>query len=265
MSGTLCQRRMTAMISGFSDAPKWAVKDNAIVYVPQDRSYKEVLLGGTPIEYFAAEDTPTCVIGVKPRLRSRKTRAKDLEEAVRTYDHQEWDTQIITSGEWVDLTREEILALPWVQRSIADPFASIGINQCWGYECITVPSDGKIVFTVSGSYQKVSCGIRKNIKKETRLKLKWEHGRVDALKFASVDGGRAGRFDFFWYDKQGNPSDIPVPDTPPAYDDDDDEDDGWDDIDYDPDWDDHDPGTMELFGTYIRSSYSARPGWWQSW
>lgn len=53
---------MSCMIApGFSDSRLWTIKDDHVVYMPQNLSYKETLKGGLPIEWFWEVEDSTAI------------------------------------------------------------------------------------------------------------------------------------------------------------------------------------------------------------
>jgi hypothetical protein len=109
-------------ITGFSDASKWVIKDGEVLYVPQDKSYKEVLLGGTPIKYFIEGQIPEFVIGerrINVRLPKIKEKAVEPQSSVRDF----WDDEdfVIHQGGWVNMTKKELIKYSWFSDAFNTP------------------------------------------------------------------------------------------------------------------------------------------------
>jgi len=153
-------------ITGFADASKWIVKNGVVVYAPQNHSYKEVLLGGTPIEYFLEGEVPEAVLGkMEIQVRLPKIRDDREEEKMPTLDFVEDDEQVIGSGGWVDLSKKELLEFPWIKEPYNNKNCLMDINDCHGFDILGITDAGAILTSTRRIY------IRRNMRKPSRLVL----------------------------------------------------------------------------------------------
>lgn len=162
-------------ITGFSDASKWAIKDGEVLYVPQNKSYKEVLLGGTPIEYFIEGQIPEFVIGerrINVRLPKIKEKALEPVSSVRDF----WDDEdfIIHQGGWVNMTKKELMEYDWFSDAFILPEydrpireSTLVVNNTSGYHLNDMSEAGGIYHLRDN----VMYYIQKNTIKPSRLRI----------------------------------------------------------------------------------------------
>ncbi len=133
----------------FKDSAKWTFHNNYIVYVPQDRTYKEVLLGGTPIEYFVSDQTPTRTIGTPDiKVRLPRINAEPAHTKPKVYDFQDNEDYYIVNDSWKTLTHEQLLFdYDWIRLSSQIKNAELGFNGCRGLggPIVEITKDGGIL------------------------------------------------------------------------------------------------------------------------
>ena len=176
-------------ISGFADAACWAVQDDTVVYVPQNRSYKEVLKGGTPIEYLVGDEIPT-IVGASPssiNVRFTWPRVAPKPE-LPTFDFIESETFMIGGKDYCYLDHDALLELPWMQKLIEDPMLSVGFNESGhGHRVDMITRDGAIWLRGLAS----PIYITQNLKKAAELRcvrLGWtEDGWLNSNVIDSID------------------------------------------------------------------------------
>lgn len=162
-------------ITGFSDASKWAIKDGEVLYVPQDKSYKEVLLGGTPIEFFIEGQIPEFVIGErKINVRLPKIKEKAVEPVGSVRDFWEDEDFIIHQGGWVNMTKKELMEYDWFSEAFITPEygqavreSTLIVNNTSGYILNDMSEAGGIYH----SRDQVMYYIQKDTKKPNRLRI----------------------------------------------------------------------------------------------
>jgi len=72
---------------GFSDSRLWSIQDDHVVYIPQNPSYKEILKGGLPIEWFwEVEDSTATVTPASPTLSIAPLPHSSIPEAYFAYE-----------------------------------------------------------------------------------------------------------------------------------------------------------------------------------
>lgn len=109
--------KMTSVAPDFRDSHRWMIEDGCAYYKAQNTSYKEVLLGGTPIEWFVTGEVPV-IPGpavMPPNVRFVGPRASVVREydATAAHDYIDEETHVIGSGDWVVLDCKAVQAMQW--------------------------------------------------------------------------------------------------------------------------------------------------------
>jgi hypothetical protein len=156
------------LIKGFADASKWAVKDNNVVYVGQNRTFKEVLMNGTPIEYFIEGEVPECVIGTKS-INVRFQKAPEDKPNIKgsPYEFIDRQHQIIGKGKWVNITKDKLTNYPWFNEDLEISTYVIRLNDSINIFIDKVSDNGNIS-TIDNTCRYYIC---KNVHKPSRLIL----------------------------------------------------------------------------------------------
>lgn len=151
----------------FKDSAKWTFRNNYIVYVPQDRTYKEVLLGGTPIEYFVSDQTPTYTVGTPDiKVRLPQINAEAVQTSPKVYDFQDTEDYYIGNDSWKTLTREELFVCDWIRLSSEIKNAVLGFNGCRGLggQITEITKDGGILTAKSNERHYIKHNADNDIK-----------------------------------------------------------------------------------------------------
>lgn len=160
--------------AGFADSSRWIIRDGGVFYTAQNRSYKEVLLGGTPIEAFFSENGPEIQIAPPERPKIRFTWPRRRRQFCSCegcnapppveYEFIDMDEQVICSGDWVYMDRAALMELPWIKACHADATVELSFNDLWrlgGGSAITnVTPDGGIWF--ADAYEPVYISTRRS-------------------------------------------------------------------------------------------------------
>lgn len=198
----------------FTDSNRWVVSDDDIVYNPQNRSYKEVLLGGTPIEWFFSEEVPTIegakIVPLKIRFPRRDCESCH-KPAQQAYDYIEDDKQVINNGAWEQMDKTALLGLPWIAAEEADKWIGINTDFGTGAAITNITPAGAIKFSNSDRHSY----ILRNRNRPTRLCLftpqtddmGWmthDVGSTEDIEFVCVSDANCGLV--YNYDKSGGMS-----------------------------------------------------------
>jgi hypothetical protein len=101
-------------------------------------------------------------------MASKYASYEDDEEAWVSHlsRHKVEEPFTITNGVWKNLTKDELLALPWIKEAYENPKSTLGINDCFGFSITEISEGGSIRSGKDVFY------IAKNTRRPSRLVLK---------------------------------------------------------------------------------------------
>ena len=104
------------------------------------------------------------------KMASKYASYQDDEEAWKSYTGQNWTEPFaITNGHeraWMNLTKAELMEIPWMKEVIETPEAMLFIDDCLGFDVKEVTEGGSIRLQRGGALR-----IAKNTVKPSRLQL----------------------------------------------------------------------------------------------
>jgi hypothetical protein len=110
------------------------------------------------------------------KMASKYASYQDDEEAWKSYTGQNWTEPFsITNGHeraWMNLTKAELMTIPWMKEAIETPDAKLFIDDCLGFDIKDVSEGGSIRLKNAFDWTPQRClRIAKNTVKPSRLQL----------------------------------------------------------------------------------------------
>lgn len=120
------------------------------------------------------------------KMASKYASYQDDEEAWKSFIGPKWmDPNTITNGHeraWMNLTKAELMEIPWMKEAIETPDAKLFIDDCLGFDIKDVSEGGSIRLKNAFDWTPQRClRIAKNTVKPSRLQLTEYYRDADGL------------------------------------------------------------------------------------